>query len=73
MNTYISETGYEAKERLGGIDIYDSNGDYICALEGLTLDHFRDENDNISDEQLEDEIRATLDVEEFLDYQSEYC
>ena len=70
---HTTESGYEAKERLGGIDIYDEHGDYVCGLEGLTLDNFRDENDEIDDDQLDDEIKTTLEVQDFLDYQGAYC
>ena len=73
MNVFISETGYKAKETLGGIDIYDSEDNFVCELAGLTLSRFEDEDGNISSEQLEDEITAELDAQSFIDYQTEYC
>jgi hypothetical protein len=70
---YISETGYVATETLSGIDIHDDSGNFVCELQGLSLSRFEDENGDIDNDQLEREIRDTLDVEEFLDEQSAYC
>lgn len=70
---YTSETGYVATETISGIDIHDENGSFICELQGLTLSRFEDENGNIDDDQLEQEIRDTLDAQEFMDYQAGYC
>jgi hypothetical protein len=70
---YQSETGYVATDTLSGIDIHDDSGNFICELQGLTLSRFEDENGDINSDQLEEEIRDTLDAQEFLDYQSEYC
>jgi hypothetical protein len=73
MNVFISDTGYKAKETLGGIDIYDSEDNFVCELAGLTLSRFEDEDGNISSEQLESEITSVLDAQSFIDYQTEYC
>lgn len=70
---YKSETGYVATDTLSGIDIHDADGNFVVELQGLSLSRFEDEDGNINDEQLEEEIRDTLDVQEFLDYQAEYC
>jgi hypothetical protein len=70
---HTSETGYVATDTLSGIDIQDENGSFICELQGLSLSRFEDENGNIDDDQLEQEIRDTLDAQEFLDYQGAYC
>ena len=70
---YKSETGYIATDTLSGIDIYDADGNFVVELQGLSLSRFEDEDGNINDNQLEEEIRNTLDAQEFLDYQAEYC
>lgn len=70
---YKSETGYIATDTLSGIDIHDADGNFVVELQGLSLSRFEDEDGNINDEQLEEEIRDTLDTQEFLDYQVEYC
>ena len=69
---YISETGYVATETLSGIDIHDDSGNFVCELQGLSLSRFEDENGDIDNDQLEQEIRDTLDAEEFLDEQGAY-
>lgn len=70
---YKSETGYVATDTLSGIDIHDADGNFVVELQGLSLSRFEDEDGNIDNDQLEEEIRDTLDAQEFLDYQSEYC
>ena len=54
-------------------DSYDENGDYICELHGRTLDEYRNEEEVIDEDALEDDIKNQLEVEEFIDYQSGYC
>lgn len=73
MDRYTTSTGYEVSERMNGLDIYDENGDYICELHGRTLDEYRDEEEVIDEDALEDDIKNQLEVEEFIDYQSGYC
>jgi hypothetical protein len=70
---YKSETGYIATDTLSGIGIHDADGNFVVELRGLSLSRFEDEDGNINDNQLEEEIRNTLDAQEFLDYQAEYC
>lgn len=66
MNVFFSETGFKAKETLGGIDIYDSSDSFVCELPGLILANFMDEDGNISSEQLESEITSVLETENSL-------
>ena len=70
---YKSETGYVATDTLSGIDIHDADGNFVVELQGLSLSRFEDEDGNINNVQLEKEIRDTLDAEEFMEYQAEYC
>ena len=70
---FISESGFKARETLSGIDIYDSDNNFVCELDGLTLSRFEDEDGNVDSSQLESEVRSVLDAQSFLDYQKEYC
>ena len=72
MLTYETESGYLAKETLSGIDIYDSDS-FICELAGRKLDDYMDENENIDDNALDDDISMQLQVDDFIEYQQEYC
>lgn len=70
---HITENGYKAVDTLGGIDIYDEYGDYVCELPAVSLYGFMDENDDIDEEKLEEAIHSELEVEGFLKDQAEYC
>ena len=72
MGTYVTEWGYIVRETLGGLEVTE-DGKEICTLDGKTLDHYRDENDDIIDDMLEADIREAEETEEFLAYQKEYC
>ena len=61
-NTYKSKDGWVAVERHGGIDIYD-NGIYICAIEGVNLEAFTDENGEIDDDAIDREVHNALSDE----------
>ena len=65
------DTGwYEVQERNGGLDVYE-NGEFVCELNGYSLDDFRDEDDNFSkcpevdDDRLNEAIKAQVEVDEF--------
>lgn len=53
MKQIETPNGYIAKERIGGIDIYEGD-DLICELNGVSLDNFTDEN--ALDNAIEDEL-----------------
>jgi len=72
MGIYETELGYQVRETLNGLDVYD-NGMLVCVIDGKTLDDYRDEDENINDGVLEDEIKEEIEIEEFLAYQQEYC
>lgn len=66
------DTGlYEVQERIGGMDVYE-DGEFVCELNGYSLDDFRDEDDDfnklpdVDDDRLNDTIKEQLEVEEFL-------
>ena len=72
MNTYLTESGYTARESMSGIDIYDGDS-FVCELGGRKLDEYRDEDDNIDDNALDADISMQLQVDDFIEYQQEYC
>lgn len=72
MGIYKTELGYQVRETLNGLDVYD-NDILVCVIDGKTLDDYRDEDENINDGVLEDEIKEEIEIEEFLAYQQEYC
>lgn len=61
---------YKVVETTSGLDVYDSNDEYLCELGGKTLANFTymDENDEeyIDDVALEDAIEEELGIEDFL-------
>lgn len=77
MRIYETESGYEVRETLGGLEVYE--GDTLtCTLGGRTLEDYTyyDEDadsEYIDDDVLETDIEDEVDVENFLDYQAEYC
>ena len=72
MSTYETPLGYQVMETLSGLDVTD-NDEFVCELYGKTLNDYRDENDDVDDDKLEDDIKETCEAAEFLDYQLEYC
>jgi len=72
MSTYETELGYIVRETLGGLEVTEDDK-VICTLDGKTLDHYRDEDENIDDDALEADIREAEETEDFLAYQNEYC
>lgn len=72
MNIYETESGYEVTETLSGLEVYDC-GKHVCDIDCKTFNDYLDEDDIIDDERLEADIKEAIDVQDFLDYQSEYC
>ena len=60
--------GYIVKEQIGGLDIYDYYGDYVCEIPRMTLDDFTYDG-KISDAELEQAIKEQIEVEQFIDEQ----
>ena len=72
MGTYETELGYIVRETLGGLDVTE-DGEFVCELSGKRLEDYRDENEDIDDDKLESDITDTINAEDFLAYQKEYC
>ena len=69
---HITGLGYVVQDTLSGADVYDDAGNLVCQLP-QSLSHFEDGDGNIDDDALEKAIDDECDVENFLDYQSDYC
>lgn len=61
--------GYVVKERIGGLDVYDDHGDFVCEISRATLGNFTYDG-KISDAELEQAIKEQIDVEAFIDEQA---
>ena len=72
MNTYETELGYIVRETLGGLEVSE-NDRVVCTLSGKSLDMYRFNEWDIDDDLLEADIKAEVEVEEFLAYQEDYC
>lgn len=73
MSTYETELGYVVEETLRGLEVYE-DGELVCELSGKTLENYREDDGlDIDDDKLEADIKEELDVEDFLNYQKEYC
>ena len=77
MGIYETELGYQVRETLNGLDVTD-DGNFVCELDGKTLDDYRIEEDgyptdDIDDDALEADIKERIEVDDFLDNQQEYC
>ena len=72
MGIYETELGYQVRETLDGLDVTE-NGEFVCELEGKTLDNYRycteedDEYSEIDDDKLEADIKEQIEVDDFLD------
>ena len=71
MGTYETELGYIVRETLGGLEVTE-DGEFVCKLRGKCLDDYRYDGD-IDDDKLESDITDTVNAEDFLAYQNEYC
>lgn len=72
MGVYETELGYIVRETLAGLDVTE-DGEFVCELSGKRLEDYRDENEDIDDDKLESDITDTINAEDFLAYQKEYC
>lgn len=71
MGIYETELGYIVKETINGLDVTE-DGEFVCELTGKCLDDYRYDGD-IDDDKLESDITDTVNAEDFLAYQKEYC
>jgi hypothetical protein len=77
MDIYETESGYQVRETLSGLEVTD-DGNFVCELGGKTLDDYLIEEDgyptdDIDDDALEADIKEQIEVDDFLAYQQEYC
>lgn len=70
-NSYITESGYEVMETIGGLYVTE-NSEYVCEIPSKTISDFT-YNDKVDDNKLESEIESMKEVEEFINYQKDYC
>ena len=72
MGIYETELGYQVRETIEGLDVYE-DGQIVCNLYGKTLNDYRvevgDEDTDIDDDKLEAAIKEQIEVMEFLDDQ----
>ena len=71
MNTFVTDLGYEVTETLMGLDVRE-DGKHVCVLDGETLADYTYDGVVNSDE-LDDAIKEMIEVEDFINYQKEYC
>ena len=74
MGIYETELGYQVRETIDGLDVYE-DGQLVCELSGKTLNDYRyivgddDDYSEINDDKLEAAIKEEIEVMEFLDDQ----
>jgi hypothetical protein len=64
MDIYETESGYQVRETLNGLEVTD-DGNFVCELGGKTLDDYLIEEDDyptddIDDDALEADIKSKL-------------
>ena len=70
---HVLENGYVARDVLSGIEVNDEHGSLVCVVGGTYLSRYENEDGTIDEDRLSEEIRLQIDVDEFIDYQQEYC
>ena len=70
---YISDNfGFEVKETLSGLDVYDRETDeLICSLDGYTLDNFTYDG-VVDDSKIYDAVREEENWEEYINNMATY-
>ena len=74
MGIYETELGYQVRETINGLDVYE-DGQLVCELSGKSLNDYRyivgddDDYSEINDDKLEAAIKEEIEVMEFLDDQ----
>ena len=58
---------YTVKDAIGGIQVYDGFGDFVCELSNDTIDNYMYEEE-IDEDTLYDAIKKELEIENFLQY-----
>lgn len=72
MGIYETELGYQVRETINGLDVYE-DGQIVCELSGKCLNDYRvevgDEDTDIDDDKLEAAIKEQIEVQDFIDDQ----
>ena len=72
MGIYETELGYQVRETINGLDVYE-DGQIVCELSGKRLNDYRvevgDEDTDIDDDKLEAAIKEQIEVQDFIDDQ----
>ena len=74
MSIYQTESGYVVKETTSGLDVYEDTDmeNFVCELPKVNLDNFRDDNDDVDDDKLEDAIKEEVEVEDIIAMNADY-
>ena len=72
MSTYETPLGYIVKENVEGLRVLE-DGVLVCTIAGVSLDHYRDVNEDIDDDWLEDDIKKEIETEDIIDDQQGNC
>lgn len=72
MSTYQTPLGYIVKENVEGLQVFE-DGVLVCTICGVSLDHYRDVNEDIDDDWLEDDIKKEIETEDIIDDQQGNC
>lgn len=74
MSIYETPMGYVVRETTSGLDVYTDTKmeHYVCELGGVSLDNFRDDNDDVDDDKLEDAINEQIEVEDIIAMNADY-
>lgn len=72
MNYISDDYGFEVKETLSGLDVYDRETDeLICSLDGYTLANFT-YDDVVDDSKIYDAVREEEDWQEYVSNMATY-
>ena len=72
MIYYSDNFGFEVKETLSGLDVYDRETDeLICSLDGYTLDNFTYDG-VVDDSKIYDAVREEEDWQEYVSNMATY-
>jgi hypothetical protein len=72
MNYISDDFGFEVKETLSGLDVYDiETSELICSLDGYTLDNFTYDG-VVDDSKIYDAVREEEDWQEYVSNMATY-
>lgn len=69
---HVTWSGYKAIDTLSGLDVYDEDGSYVCAIQGVHVSEFMDEDGNIDSDRLDSVIETEIEVDNFIQDQAAY-